>query len=147
MKRRQYTTTGYENINEKLRDGKEDEYEKHLNNTLDKLPNFQDVVYRGANLTPKQIDRYLNSEKKNLPITEKAFTSTTTSIYIANLYGNTIFSILSKTGKKIEALSCYGTNSPQNEREVLFKSNTKFSVLEVEKTRNKFKITLEEIVS
>ena len=131
-----YTNNGYESLNEKLREGKQDVYEDHLNKALDKLPNFQEIVYRGIKLTSKQIAKYQNAERNDLHVTERAFTSSTSSIATAHLYGNTIFSIISKTGKKIEDISYYGINSSQNEKEVLFRSNTKFKVLEVKKKGN-----------
>jgi len=138
-----YTIGGYEDLNENLRDNKDDEYEVHLNNALEKLPDFKDLVFRGRKLTLKQLQIYKDAEKNNTDIIYKSFLSTSTSSAVANLFGNTIFIIKSKTGKNIEALSYYGINS-QNEREVLFKSKTKFKVLEIKKVNDYFEITLKE---
>lgn len=87
-----YTGEGYDSLNEKLREGKQDEYEDQLNRFFDKLPNFEGVVYRGINLASKQIATYQSAEKNNSIIVEKAFTSSTASVITATLYGNTIFS-------------------------------------------------------
>lgn len=59
--------------------------------------------------------------------------------------GNTIFRIISKSGKSIEALSFHGIQSPMNEQEVLFKSKTSFKALGAKNENGKFLITLEEM--
>jgi len=52
---------------------------------------------------------------------------------------------MSKTGKEIEEFSFFGNKSPQNEKEVLFKSKTQFRVLEVNESDTVIKIMLEEV--
>jgi len=132
-----------------LRDGKNKKYAKHLNSALDKLPNHKGMVYRGTKLSKSQLEKYKQSLKNATTITEKPFTSTSTSISTANQYSkaNTIFTIFSQTGKKIEDYTYYGKTHPQNEKEVLFKSNTTFKVLHIDESDSTTKIFLEEIPS
>jgi len=53
--------------------------------------------------------------------------------------------IYSRTGKNIEAFAKYGIYYPQNEKEILFRPNLRFKVLQVTKQHHKTLITLEEI--
>ena len=53
--------------------------------------------------------------------------------------------IYSRTGKNIEAFAKYGIYHPQNEKEILFRPNLRFKVLQVTKQHHKTLITLEEI--
>jgi len=141
-----YTIEGYEQLNEDLRDEKENKYEKYLNLSLDKLPNYKGVVYRGTELSKSQLNRYKQALETEDSIIEKSFTSTSKSILVANQYScaNTIFSIISKTGKDIELYSFYGSLTSQNEKEILFKSKSVFEVLEVYESDQITRITLEE---
>mgnify|MGYP000539145833 CR=1 FL=1 len=142
-----YSKEGYEPINENLRDDNNDIHEAYLNQTLSKLKDYKSIVYRGAKLSKTQINIYKKAEKDDTIITEKAFTSTSKSILTANQYSkaNTVFTIMSKTGKEIEEFSFFGNKSPQNEKEVLFKSKTQFRVLEVNESDTVIKIMLEEV--
>jgi hypothetical protein len=105
-----YTLDNYEDLNENLRAGKESEFALYLNAVLAKLPDFKDLVYRGSALTKAQIARYqLALENKEI-LTELGFTSASKSRQVAEMFGkgNTIFRIISKTGKAIEQLSFHG---------------------------------------
>jgi NAD:arginine ADP-ribosyltransferase len=141
-----YTLDAYEDLNEDLRAGKESEFELYLNAVLVKLPDFKDLVYRGSALSKAQIARYQTALEQKEKLTELGFTSASKSRQVAEMFskGNTIFRIISKTGKAIEELSFHGVQSPQNEKEVLFRSKTNFKVLGVKEENGKFLITLEE---
>jgi hypothetical protein len=52
---------------------------------------------------------------------------------------------LSRTGKDVEKLSKFGKGSLFNEKEVLFRPNRNFKVLEVTKESDYALITMEEI--
>jgi hypothetical protein len=52
--------------------------------------------------------------------------------------------IIGKSGKEIEKFAKYGEHHPQNEKEVLFRPNIRFKVLEITKSDNYTLITLEE---
>ena len=141
-----YTLEGYQSINEELRESKNSQYETHLNNVLTKLPNFEGLVYRGLRLSNAQLKRYIDCFISNTPIEELGFCSCSESILVARLFGNATFSILSKSGKSVQELSFYGSNSSQNEQEVLFRSKTKFKILDVDNNNGDINIILEEIL-
>lgn len=145
-----YTESGYENTNEVLIQNKgviTTPYAQFLADTLQKLPDYQDVVFRGTTLIPSQKQRYMVANQQNILVTEPLFLSTSRSEIIANLFskGNTLFTIFSKTGKQIEKFSKFGLSSGQNEKEVLFLPNTKFEVLDVTQSSLNTLIVLEEI--
>ncbi len=137
-----YTIEGYEKLNEDLINGKENEYEKYLNEVLDKLPNYEEIVHRGIELSQRQIERYKSAFRNNDKIIELAFTSSSKSQLTANEYSraSVIMSIISKTGKEIEMYSKY-----DYEQEVLFKSKSAFQVLSVDESERIVEIILEEI--
>ncbi len=144
-----YSESGYESTNETLIKNKgiiTTDYAKYLALTLSKLPDYQEVVFRGIVLNQTQKQQYLDANEKNIAIKEPLFLSTSKSESIANLFskGDTFFSIYCETGKQIEKFSKFGLNSGQNEKEVLFLPNTVFDVLEVRKDNTKTLITLQE---
>jgi hypothetical protein len=101
-----YTNDGFEEINELLRNSKgkkNDTFGKFLNFSLKKLPNFDGLVYRAAQLTKSEIDRYIVAFDNNTVIQEYSFISTSKSRLTAMSYrGNVVFRISSRTGKDIE---------------------------------------------
>jgi len=144
-----YTEDGYESVNEKLRlsDGRDySDFGKFLDRTLAKLPDYEDIAYRAVNLTPFEMQKYLDAYANNSILVEHSFISASKSQAVAYEFGNSCqFRIFSRSGKDIEAFAKYGTHHPQNEREVLFRPNCRFEVLEVTKRDNKTLITLEEV--
>ncbi|MEK7255136.1 MAG: ADP-ribosyltransferase domain-containing protein [Bacteroidota bacterium] len=141
-----YTLDGYEDLKEKLREGKAMEFEDHLNATLSKLPDYKNIVYRGTALAKHVIERYKRACELHETLIESGFVSASKSRSVAEMFsrGSVLFRIISKTGKAIEELSFHGTQNPQNEQEVLFRSKTRFKVLGVKEENSKFFITLEE---
>lgn len=147
-----YTTSKYHEINKYLRqragiqegDTFSDpekqfftEVENSLSNALDKIKTkYNGVVYRGVNrLNEKQLARYVVGEE----VVEPFFKSSSYDPSKA-FSGEVTFKINSKNGKKIESLS----NIP-SEKEVLFKSGTRYKVLEkIEKYGTTF-IELQEL--
>ncbi|WP_024769068.1 ADP-ribosyltransferase [Aquimarina macrocephali] len=131
-----YTTNpGYKNLNKALRSEIEmtEEFiaqEKLMNQALAKLPNSSynqadDLLYRIENLTNDEINTIY---KKGDIITKKGFYSTTYSRdAIKSAMDNRVHTVLirikGKNGKLIEDLSTFAI-----EKEVLFKSNTRFKV-------------------
>ena len=119
-----------------------------LENTLRKLPNYKGLVFRSANLTDAELERYEDAYEKNTILVEHSFISTSKSIGIANMYGKGCqFTIISITGKEIEKFTKYGFYSCQNEKEILFRPNRKFTVLEVTKLNDSTLILMEEVSS
>lgn len=56
-----------------------------------------------------------------------------------------VFIILSKRGKDIEKIAKFGVDSGQNEKEIVFKSGSRFKVLDIKEAENKITIMLEEV--
>ncbi|MGV3684467.1 MAG: ADP-ribosyltransferase [Daejeonella sp.] len=143
-----YSNDGYEDLNEYLRisKGENNDYGKLLNKCLNKLPNFEGLVYRCVNLTAAEVQIYIDAENQNKVVTEHPFVSTSKSELTANAYGRNVkFVIYSKTGKEIEKFAKFGLHNPHNEKEVLFKSGRSFNVLEVTKDRGYTLIITEEV--
>jgi len=144
-----YSEDGYDSTNSALRDsdGKENtEFGELLQNTLIKLRDYKGLVYRSANLSSAQLKVYIEAFEKNTILVEHSFISTSKLISIASMFGgNCRFTIVSQSGKEIEQYTKYGFGSGQNEHEVLFVPNCKFSVLEVTKMSDHTLITMEEV--
>ncbi|GEM_PF-4940362 len=135
-----YTGSGFQQINEELRDGDESprvqRRRDRLNDFLDKLPDHQGEVYRGTD------DTYdLSKYRDNVggEITEDAFTSTSTDPEKA-FNGPVRYVIFSKHGKFVDPYS-----SAEGEDEVLFKAGTKFRVLDFDEIGDETHIVLDEI--
>lgn len=144
-----YTEDGYGKLNEALRISKGKNYTDfgyYLDKTLAKLPSYEDILYRSADLSQFELQKYLDANKNNSILVEHSFISTSKSKTIAYGFGkNCLFRMLSRSAKNIEEFSKYGSHHPQNEKEVLFRPNCKFRVLEVTKPDNYTLITLEEV--
>ena len=144
-----YSEDGYENLNATLRKSKGKtlpEFGKFLTRVLNKLPNFDGLVYRSANLTKQEIKRYTDALKNNELLKEYTFVSTSKSRLTAMAFsGNVLFRIYSQTGKEIENIAKFGKYNPPNEKEVLFKSNRDFRILEISKETAYTLITMEEV--
>ncbi|MBF6397797.1 hypothetical protein IU438_18565 [Nocardia cyriacigeorgica] len=126
-----YSGMGFKDLNDVLRNPHVDptpDQQKRidaLNNALDKLPNHEGPVVRHTNLPPEVLDKY----QKDAVITEDAFTSSSRNPKGANELwpeaSNVEMQIISKTGKDVAPYS----KSPE-EMEVLFKSGTRFNVMD-----------------
>lgn len=124
-----YTGPTATRLNDKLNNGTltsgEKVFVKQLNSGLSKLPDVKGEVFRGS-----RRDRNLNVGDT---FTSKSFWSSSSSRSTADKFsGDTVvYKIRSKTGKNISKLSNIG-----GESEVLFRSNTSFSVTGVSTGRN-----------
>lgn len=145
---RHYTgTDGYEQLNKylfnKIRAVEPNEFydafEHVLNNALDKLDTkFEGIVMRGAELTDDVLSQYERAFLKDKEVTHLAFTSTSMDSGFPDV--NTHFTIKSKTGRIIQDIAYI-----KQEKEVLFKSNTKFKVTGFVREGNAAFIEMEEI--
>ncbi len=97
---------------------------KFLNSALNRLPDYKGKVYRGLTL-PENIISNLKPGKK---WEEKGFVSTTKDIF-TRYPGNVAMVIKSKTGKDISKYEKY------NNKEVLFRSGTNFTVTKKKKVK------------
>ncbi|MDZ7934078.1 MAG: ADP-ribosyltransferase [Emticicia sp.] len=125
-----YTEDGFDDLNEKLRISKGENitlFGTLLSGCLGKLPDFDEIAYRGVNLSSIEFQLYINAFENSEIITEHFFISSSSSIYVGNSYGETLFKIFSQKGKKIEMISKY-----PNEKEVIFRYGSKFRVFAVE---------------
>lgn len=111
------------------------------------MQNFEEIVYRGVNLSKIELENYKIHFEENRSIIENCFVSTTKSRLIATSFlGNVLFRILSRTGKEIEKISKFGIKGFPNEREVLFSYKKQFRILGIENDAAVTLITMEEIV-
>jgi len=125
---------------------KNTEFGKLLVKSLAKIPDYEGLVFRSVNLTKPELEKYKHALDSNTLITEPTFVSTTKSRLIAMAFnGNTLFRIFSKTGKAIEKIAKFGIHNPPNEKEILFRPNRIFRVLEITEELSKTVITMEEV--
>jgi hypothetical protein len=144
-----YSEDGYESANRSLRKSlgqTHTQFGKFLETTLRKLPDYKGLVFRSANLSHTELDRYIQAFNKSTILVEHSFISASASYDIAAMFGgNCKFEMISKTGKAIELYAKYGLESGQNEYEVLFRPNRKFGVLEITKMSGHTLIIMEEM--
>ena len=143
-----YSDDGFDQVNTELRKKKgknETQFGLLLAQALEKLPNYEGLVYRGVFLTESELQKCKKASENNMEIIEYPFISTSKMRSIAMQFsGNVMFRIVSKTGKEIEEISKYGIDS-QNEFEILFLPNTRFNILAVTKENDYTLVTMEEI--
>lgn len=150
-----YTGNYYRDINRYLRGqthtideniGLTQEYYRELvsviNSGLDNLPKYKGKVYRTTTFSDEVLEKYKNAFESGKPYTEKAFFSTSYTKDILDhpsYAGNVKFEIISKKGVNIEDIAMM-----KIEREVLFKTGTRFRVIGFEQENQIIKIKLEE---
>lgn len=142
-----YTDSGYESLNEQLRNGQNiNDFGLFLNHSLDKLPDYKYLCYRTIRCSKIHLEKYYSALRNNGIIIEKSFLSCSKSKLSAFLFSDSpLFIILSKRGKDIEKIAKFGIDSGQNEKEILFKSGSRFKVLDIAEKENKITIMLEEV--
>lgn len=142
-----YTGDFFVDINYYLRNGGEpkeeffEKYRKVMNSALDKLESYKGTVYRGSDLSLEVINKYKKAAETGEPYTENYYLSTSKDRE-GVFDRNTMYQIKSKNGKQIEELSLFS-----EEKEVLFKEETKFKINSVyfDEEMNKNVIEMEEI--
>lgn len=151
----EYTGQNYEKINTSLRTGSKADwiknYSKSMNETLDKLPNYKGDTFRSFAMSRDAFEKSLKNQLQTGNVfSDKAFFSTTQEMKRLGSFGrlgNTkvLMRIESKTGKYIAPFSKFAS-----EEEVLFKSNTKFFVKSIKKTKIRewetYKVELSEVL-
>lgn len=143
-----YSDDEYEFVNQYLRTnkGKLNEFGRFLDKSLDKLPNYKKLCFRAVKLGSNEIEKYEKAYNSSNIITEYSFLSSSSSRLLAIQFNhNVLFRIQSKKGKDIQKIAKFGINSGQNEKEILFRANSKFNVLDITKENNKTLITIEEV--
>ncbi|MEV6095093.1 ADP-ribosyltransferase [Nocardia sp. NPDC051981] len=113
----------YADLNKRLRSGADldphqAELADHISSALDKLPTFEGTAWRGTNLSPEDLARYV----KGATVREPSFTSTSTDrnrIFT----GNVEFIMHSTNGREVSPLSARPA-----EKEILFDRNATFEV-------------------
>jgi hypothetical protein len=117
-----YVSSDSYKINDKLRnnlslDANDMEMIKNLDSALEKLPNYEGVVYRSVN--PVNIGIFMDLHQVGKPFRFKAYTSSGTKVYDERF--SIQYIINSKNGKDIRAFN-------EDEAEILFRRNTWFWV-------------------
>ncbi|MDC8001973.1 ADP-ribosyltransferase [Aequorivita todarodis] len=143
-----YSDDEYEFVNQYLRinNGRLNDFGKLLDISLDKLPNYRKLCFRAVHLKPNELKKYIDAFESSNKIIEHSFLSCSSSRLIAMQFNhNVLFRIQSKKGKDIQKIAKFGIESGQNEKEILFKANTVFYVLDVRKENAKTLITLQEV--
>ena len=133
-----YSGAAYGQVNSHLRNGVPmpgylSDVSDNLSSALSKLPDYKGMVYRGTDLDPAQVARYVPGQT----VTESAFTSSSST---RPFPGNTQFTIMSSSGKDISGLS-----SIPNEDEVLFNKGAHFTVLSNDTVNGVHRIVLKEV--
>lgn len=140
-----YSEDGYEDLNERLRlsEGKDiSDFGLLLDECLSKLPDYQNVVYRGEGLTDLELDKYYSAFRHDEPLREHYFGSSSKSRMKAYEWcrekNRVLFEIFGLNGKAIEYVSKYPV-----EKEVLFRYNSDFGVddFTFDEERNLYLIT------
>ncbi|RYU91051.1 ADP-ribosyltransferase [Emticicia agri] len=125
-----YTDDGFESLNEQLRESKGEkisDFGEHLKNVLEKIPSEPEgnLAFRGAYLTQKQLDYYINAFNNDENIEEYSFISASTSELVAWQFGKVRFRIFCDNWKNISPLAKF-----INEKEVVLCYGKKFRVLD-----------------
>ena len=112
----------------------------YLDATLAKLDAYKDMVFRGADASYCDVERYRKAKRDKTPVTEYHFLSASKIQITAQGFGNILFKIYAKNAKDIEKISKHG-----KEKEVLFLKCTSFKVVYVTDIGFSTIITLKEI--
>ncbi len=133
-----YANAAFSNLNQALRAGGELRekvlpFDEVLRSGLEKMKPVRALVTRGADLPPERFAQHRIGEIVTYP----GYTSTSLA---AGFDKKHRFYILSKTGRYIGDTSNYST-----EFEVLFKSGTKFKILDSESVGDHTNIVMEEV--
>lgn len=117
------------------------EFGLFLEASLDKLEPFNNLmVFRGAQEAYYDVKKYINAYENKTIVTEYAFLSASKFQIVAQGFGRILFRIYGRNGKSIEKVSKF-----EREKEVLFKRNTSFKVVNVSNNGFSTIITLKEI--
>lgn len=144
-----YTDDGYESLNESLREEKGlTNFGQYVNFSLSILPDYEGLCYRSIKCSKKSLHIYYDALNSGSTIIEKTFLSCSRSKALALYFSDSpLFIIKSKKGKNIEKIAKFGIDdiSGQNEKEILFRCNSKFKVLDIKEKNKKITIILEEV--
>ncbi len=134
-----YTDDLYKPLNQALRDGTANKQmlavRDELNAALDKMPKYKGIVYRGTELSKKQIDVIIKKKLFN----DKAFISAT-NLKMQRFDGNVYFEVISQNGRDISKLSKFSS-----EAEVLFKAASDFEIVDINKVESILEVTMKEV--
>ena len=129
-------------MNERLRkkNGEIDtEFAKELDRILAKLPSFEGFAFRGTLLSSKHLAIYKEAFETDKAVTEPTFLSTSRVEAIARMYmrlsrdsHQVLFKIFCKQEKSIEKYSKFDSLSGQNEKEILFRPNSQFEIVDID---------------
>jgi hypothetical protein len=111
-----------------------------VNHGLSELPPHPGTTYRGTRIPESMLDDY----KVGHVVSDPAFWSTSESEAVAQSFrggGNALFEVHGMTGRDVVQLSRYGSS----EAEVLFRSGTRFEILDKINMGNYTKYVVREV--
>lgn len=132
-------------LNDKLRNdmaltNDEQKWIKSLDDALDKLPAYEGIVRRSVEFYfEEDLQDYIDFHQVGSVVNYKQYISSTSGEVYNNNNAQVQFTIKSKSGRNNNLLNV-------NEKEVIFKRNAEFMVLDVREDNGTFKIALEEII-
>ncbi|WP_143569742.1 ParB N-terminal domain-containing protein [Tenacibaculum agarivorans] len=149
-----YTKVAYVDLNQALRGkilmtDRIQGFANALEKSLKKFPKYSGNTYRGTSVLETRIAEYKNAFENKIPVLEKAYSSSSKKLEIANKHllkrpktgrKRILFTIKSKRGIDIEDVSAFGPTfrePSQTEAEVLHLANTKFLVTKYEEVTDK----------
>lgn len=153
-------TMAYRDLNKSLVTGKMDDFNSAfsdlISNGLNKLPDFEGVVYRGSILNNAQLSAYLDAHTRGAGYTHKFFTSGSKDIGIAKGFTDLrrlkkseqqcIFEISSKKGKYVNDISEFNSKFAKTvQQEVIFDKGTKFDITEIAQIKGTWYIKMSEL--
>lgn len=139
----QYISSDSYKINEKLYTNtpltiEEETMVKHIDNALDKIPNYKGYVNRSVFIKNQDHLNEILSVFNNKDLIGSWSSYVSSSKVVYDNTAELQFRILSKTGKNISSLN-------KNEQEILFKRNTRFKIIDYNQKNGKININLEEV--
>jgi hypothetical protein len=118
-----YTGSGYYEVNQTLRQGEMHKDAAKINAALNKLPEYKETTYRVLNIYDEaKLKTYLDRHGEGKTVTYAEFLSTGKQPGTFG-GGNVNLTVKGKRGRDIEGLSNF-----RSEKEVLFKSGSRFKV-------------------
>lgn len=158
-----YTRSGiraYRELNTQLRNNNLSEFNRsfssQISTGLNKLPDYQGLIYRGSILNSNIINKYKDAFKSGKPFRHVFFTSGSKELEVANGFLNIrnlkkgenkcIFVVESKTGKYIHEISEFnGKFAKRKQYEVLFDKGKQFNVVDFKEVNDIYYFKLVEL--
>lgn len=130
---RDYTRSGYLEINKEIRNSPTSEDSRHflrmLNLALDQIPDFEGYVYRGIK-SDEASQAWIDSLNKGDEFSWSTPISTSSKQRIGRVFGPIVFTIKARTAKDVQDYAIY-SGVGINEYEYLLRPGTRFRVVSI----------------